>query len=131
MSNPITITLSFATMAEAAAFLSGTKLPAGASAGATATAASTPATGAKATTKPANPPADVYVAKNTKEAMTAQMNLVKEKFGTATAKELIAASGHAKLSEVTDAKKIDALFDAAAAKMAEPVDPPAGDDNDM
>lgn len=79
-------------------------------------AAPAPAPAAKAE----KPAAETYVAKHTKEAMTAALNEVKERFGTPVAKAIVTDTGKAaKMAEITDPKLIDACYEAAKAKLAE------------
>ncbi len=73
---------------------------------------------AKAADKPA-----AYVAQHTVEEMQTVMNEVREKCGKDVAVELRNTVGKvAKLSEVSDPKVVDALYDAAKAKLKDAED---------
>jgi len=72
------------------------------------------------TTKAEKPAAAEYAAKHSKEAMTAALNEVKERFGTPVAKSIVTDVGKAaKMAEITDPKLVDACYEAAKAKLAE------------
>jgi hypothetical protein len=87
-----------------------------------------PASGGKTTSAAAPAPADkpkadkpkaaAYEAKHSHEEMAAALGEVKEKFGAPAAKAIISeVGGKAKMAEITDAKVIDAVYDAAKAKL--------------
>lgn len=63
---------------------------------------------------------DAYTPKYTQSEMQAAVNEVKNEFGTAEAKRLIKeVGGHDRLADVVDPKAIDALYEAARAKIEE------------
>ena len=64
------------------------------------------------------PKAPAYEAKHSHEEMAAALGEVKEKFGAPAAKAIISETGgKAKMAEITDPKTIDAVYDAAKAKL--------------
>ena len=70
---------------------------------------------AASTSKPAKA---AYEAKHSHEEMAAALGEVKEKFGAPAAKAIISETGgKAKMAEITDPKTIDAVYDAAKAKL--------------
>lgn len=70
----------------------------------------------KAPSKPAK--AAAYEAKHSHEEMAAALGEVKEKFGAPAAKAIIKETGGKdKMAEITDPKTIDAVYDAAKAKL--------------
>ena len=81
--------------------------------------AATPAATNKAaasTSTPAKPAA--YEAKHSHEEMAAALGEVKEKFGAPAAKAIISeVGGKAKMAEIVNPKAIDAVYDAAKAKL--------------
>lgn len=59
-----------------------------------------------------------YEAKHSHEEMAAALGEVKEKFGAPAAKAIIKETGGKdKMAEITDPKTIDAVYDAAKAKL--------------
>ena len=81
-------------------------------------AATPAATGkpAASTSTPAKPAA--YEAKHSHEEMAAALGEVKEKFGAPAAKAIISeVGGKAKMAEIVNPKAIDAVYDAAKAKL--------------
>ena len=86
------------------------------SAGKAATSAATDKAAASTSSKPAKPAA--YEAKHSHEEMAAALGEVKERFGAPAAKAIISeVGGKAKMAEITDPKAIDAVYDAAKAKL--------------
>ena len=86
------------------------------SAGKAATPAATDKAAASTSSKPAKPAA--YEAKHSHEEMAAALGEVKERFGAPAAKAIISeVGGKAKMAEITDPKAIDAVYDAAKAKL--------------
>ncbi len=70
---------------------------------------------AASTSKPAKA---AYEAKHSHEEMAAALGEVKEKFGAPAAKAIIKETGGKdKMAEITDPKTIDAVYDAAKAKL--------------
>lgn len=70
---------------------------------------------AASTSKPAKA---AYEAKHSHEEMAAALGEVKEKFGAPMAKAIIKETGGKdKMAEITDPKTIDAVYDAAKAKL--------------
>ena len=81
-----------------------------------ATPAATDKAAASTSSKPAKPAA--YEAKHSHEEMAAALGEVKERFGAPAAKAIISeVGGKAKMAEITDPKAIDAVYDAAKAKL--------------
>lgn len=71
---------------------------------------------AASTTKPSKPAG--YTAQHSHEEMAAALGEVKEKFGAPAAKAIIKETGGKdKMAEITDPKTIDAVYDAAKAKL--------------
>ena len=71
---------------------------------------------AASASKPAK--AAAYEAKHSHEEMAAALGEVKEKFGAPAAKAIIKETGGKdKMAEITDPKTIDAVYDAAKAKL--------------
>ena len=71
---------------------------------------------AASTTKPTKPAG--YTAQHSHEEMAAALGEVKEKFGAPAAKAIIKETGGKdKMAEITDPKTIDAVYDAAKAKL--------------
>lgn len=87
--------------------------------GATAGAKAAPAPAEKEKPKAADKPkAPAYVAEHSHEEMAAALGEVKEKFGAPAAKAIIKETGGKdKMAEITDAKTIDAVYEAAKAKL--------------
>ena len=70
---------------------------------------------AASTSKPAKA---AYTAQHSHEEMAAALGEVKEKFGAPAAKAIIKETGGKdKMAEITDPKTIDAVYDAAKAKL--------------
>lgn len=83
---------------------------------ATPAATDKPAASTSTPAKPAKPAA--YEAKHSHEEMAAALGEVKEKFGAPAAKAIISeVGGKAKMAEIVDPKAIDAVYDAAKAKL--------------
>lgn len=79
-------------------------------------AATNKAAASTSTSTPAKPAA--YEAKHSHEEMAAALGEVKEKFGAPAAKAIISGvGGKAKMAEIVDPKAIDAVYDAAKAKL--------------
>lgn len=85
-------------------------------AGGKAAASTTAPEKAASASKPAK--AAAYEAKHSHEEMAAALGEVKEKFGAPAAKAIIKETGGKdKMAEITDPKAIDAVYDAAKAKL--------------
>ena len=80
--------------------------------------AAAPAASTEKAASASKPAKAAYEAKHSHEEMAAALGEVKEKFGAPAAKAIIKETGGKdKMAEITDPKAIDAVYDAAKAKL--------------
>lgn len=91
----------------------------------TSSAKKTTTTRKNTTTKKAD---DAAKSERTKQETLDAVVAVKDALGAPAARELLARHGFAKLSEVNDAKRYDALYEDATGLLAEPAGSDAGED---